>query len=85
MSDPAAPPIDVDTDDAIPEWAKGGDHDLSHYTEAEIAVAAALSTMPPFASVYSPCALPFGRRALEALSEWEPSDSFGYPEEGNDE
>ena len=74
MTDPLIVPVRFVDDDLIPWWAEGGDHNCDHYTEAELFVAGALSTMPPFASAYSPCALPFARRALEAMGEWVPSD-----------
>lgn len=42
--------------------------------ESEAFVAGSLSTMPPFASHHPAYALPFAKRALEALGEWEPSE-----------
>lgn len=44
------------------------------YVESELFVAGALSTMPPFHQHHPAYALPFARQALEALSQWEPSD-----------
>lgn len=56
-------------------WEDEGSIDPKQYTELELTVAGALSTMPPFANQYSPRALPFARIALEAVSSWEPADS----------
>ena len=51
--------------------------DSRAYTEAEIAVAGALSTLDPFAA-YHPCwALPHARTVLEALGEWDPTEGDG--------
>lgn len=47
--------------------------DPRDYLESERFVAGALSTMAPFSAKHPAWALPFARRALEALSEWEPS------------
>lgn len=58
-----------------PSWADGPAPDPSLYMESEVFVAGALSTMPPFASLHPAWALPFARRALAALTEWEPSDA----------
>lgn len=51
--------------------------DSSLYTESERFVAGALSTLAPFDTDHPAYALPFARCALEALSEWEPSDGGG--------
>jgi hypothetical protein len=58
-----------------PAWA--ADHeppDPALYTEAELFVGGAISTLPPFSSHHPAWALPHARQALDALSEWEPSD-----------
>ena len=55
--------------------------DPNKYVESELAVAGALSTMDPFAQHHPAYALPFARRALEALGQWEPSDSPQPPVE----
>ena len=67
--DPVAPerPGWVDDDAEAPE--------PHSYVESELVVAGALSTMPPFSSLHPAWALPFARRALDALSEWEPTDA----------
>lgn len=49
--------------------------DVNTYIESEVFVAGALSTMSPFAKHHPAYALPFARRALEALSGWEPNDA----------
>ncbi len=54
-------------------WEDAGSIDCDKYTGLECYVAGALSTMAPFDKVYSPRALPFARKALEALDTWEPS------------
>ena len=46
----------------------------SFYAGAELAIAGALSTMPPFDRYHPAYALPYARRALEALDRWEPDD-----------
>jgi len=45
------------------------------FVESELFVAGALSTMPPFDVWHPAWALPFARRALWALAEWEPTDA----------
>lgn len=57
-----------------PPWATGEAPDLNAYMESELYVAGALSTMPPFDQYHPAWALPFARQALDALSEWEPTD-----------
>lgn len=64
-----------DAPDVPPPWAEGDPPDLSLYMESELAVAGAISTMPPFASHHPAWALPFARAALDALSDWEPTDA----------
>ena len=60
------------TDDpGDPPWADGPCPDVNLYVESECFVAGALSTMEPFASFHPAWCLPFARRALEALGEWE--------------
>jgi len=63
--DPPPPP---------PPWADGPEPDLRLYTELELFVGGALSTMEPFAHHHPAWALPFARRALEACGDWEPTD-----------
>ena len=48
--------------------------DLNAYMESELFVAGAISTLPPFSSYHPAWALPIAREALDALSEWEPSE-----------
>lgn len=60
-----------------PDWAFGDpfdDTDPEHYQESERFVAGALSTMPFAASYHPAWCLPIARQALDALSEWEPSE-----------
>jgi len=57
-----------------PPWATGHEPDLNLYTELELFVAGALSTMEPFSKFHPAWALPFARRALEATGDWEPTD-----------
>lgn len=57
-----------------PPWATGPEPDLHLYTELELFVAGALSTMEPFSKYHPAWALPFARRALEATGDWEPTD-----------
>lgn len=59
-----------------PPWASNSDPvpDPDLYVESEQFVAGALSTIPPFSSHHPAWCLPYARRALEALSEWEPSE-----------
>lgn len=57
-----------------PPWATGPEPDLHLYTELELFVAGALSTMEPFAHFHPAWALPFARRSLEATGDWEPND-----------
>ena len=71
MTDPVEP---VTPTPARPSWANGDPPDLQMFTELELFVAGALSTMPPFASFHPREALPFARQALEAIGEWEPTD-----------
>jgi hypothetical protein len=73
MSEAAIP--GWDTEPVDPPWAEGPIPDLNLYVESELAVAGALSTMKPFAAHHPAWALPFARRALEALGQWEPTDS----------
>jgi len=42
--------------------------------ESELFIAGALSTLPLFENHHPAYALPYARTAMEALSEWEPSD-----------
>lgn len=58
-----------------PPWADGPMPEPAVYMESELFVAGALSTMEPFAKHHPAWALPFARRALDALTEWEPSDA----------
>lgn len=51
--------------------------DTKLYTEAELFVAGAISTMPPFDSHHPAYCLPIARGALEALGMLEPSDGGG--------
>ena len=44
------------------------------YTESELFCAGAMSTMPPFDKMHPTVCLPYARKMLEALGEWEPSD-----------
>jgi hypothetical protein len=44
------------------------------YTESELFVAGALSTMPPFDTDHPAYCLPYARCALDALGRWEPTD-----------
>ncbi len=48
--------------------------DTSVYMESELFIAGALSTLPLFENHHPAYALPYARTAMEALSEWEPSD-----------
>jgi hypothetical protein len=57
-----------------PPWASGPLPDPRSYIESELFVAGALSTMEPFRHYHPAECLPYARRALEALSEWEPTD-----------
>ena len=50
------------------------DHDPNRYTESELFCAGAMSTMPPFDKMHPTVCLPYARRMLEALGEWEPTD-----------
>ena len=63
---PPGPPPWVD-DDAV-------EPDLKHYTEMELFVAGALSTMKPFSGYHPAWALPFARQAIDAIGDWEPSE-----------
>jgi hypothetical protein len=56
-------------------WADGEIPDSALYVESERFVAGALSTLPPFDRFHPQWALPHARAALEALTEWEPSDA----------
>ena len=71
---PATPGAGDDTRSS-PPWAEGEEMpDISRYIGAEPFVAGALSVMEPFRSYHPAWALPFARRALEALSEWDPDE-----------
>jgi hypothetical protein len=59
----------------MPPWADGEVPSVSTYLESECFVAGALSTLPPFDKFHPAWALPHARQALDALSEWEPSDA----------
>lgn len=63
--------------DEVPPWAVGPIPPLDRYQESEVFVAGALSTLPPFDRFHPQWALPFARQALDALSEWEPTDARG--------
>ncbi len=41
---------------------------------SELFVAGALSTMPPFDEFHPAWALPFARKALDALTDWDPDE-----------
>jgi hypothetical protein len=49
------------------------------FSESELFVAGALSAMPPFTEFHPAWTLPFARQALDALSEWWPSDAGRDP------
>lgn len=66
-SSPRPVPGPWDNPDATPP-------DPKNFLASEQFVAGALSTLPPFASHHPAWCLPFARRALQALSEWDPSD-----------
>ena len=53
---------------------EGDPPDPALYLSSEQFVAGALSTMPPFSSHHPAYALPFARRAIEALAEWTPEE-----------
>lgn len=57
-----------------PPWADGPPPALDAYMESELFVAGAISTLPPFDKFHPAWALPVARQALDALSEWEPTD-----------
>jgi len=54
-----------------PPWAHH-DPDLAQYTSIEVAIAGALSTLPPLDHWHPIYALPFARVAIEAAAAWEP-------------
>lgn len=58
----------------IPPWADYPMPDPLAFVESERFVAGAISTLPPFDQYHPSWALPHARQALDALSEWEPSD-----------
>jgi hypothetical protein len=63
--------------DARPPWVDADTEapDTKNFSSAELFVAGALSTMPPF-DVYHPgWALPFAAEALRALSLWMPDEA----------
>jgi hypothetical protein len=51
--------------------------DVNLFFQAEHFVAGALSTMAPFAEHHPAYALPYARRALEAMGEFVPTDAQG--------
>jgi hypothetical protein len=57
-----------------PPWADGEPPDINMYLASEAFVAGALSTLEPFREYHPAWCLPFARQALDALSEWEPSE-----------
>ena len=59
-----------------PPWVSDADAspESTNYMESERVVAGALSTMPPFNVWHPEWCLPFARVALDALSDWEPTD-----------
>ena len=73
--DPSPPVSGHDAAPRVPPWATDELPDVGMYAESELFVAGALSTMPPFDVWHPAWALPFARRALWALAEWEPTDA----------
>lgn len=61
----------------VPLWADSPMPNPDSYMESELFVAGAISTMGPFAEWHPAWSLPIARQALDALSQWEPSDSLG--------
>lgn len=59
-----------------PPWVERLDDlpDTTTYLESERWVAGAISTMRPFNRYHPAWALPIARRALDALSEWQPTE-----------
>lgn len=64
----------VTAETMYPDWVDEGSIDTGDYTGLECYVAGALSTMPPFSNKYSPRALPFARKALQAIDTWDPNE-----------
>ncbi len=62
---PSNPPW-VEPDAPMPEIAGA--------LSSELFVAGALSTMPPFDRFHPAWALPFARKALDALTDWDPDE-----------
>lgn len=62
-----------------PWWVAEGAElpDIAKYAESEVFVAGALSTLPPFDHYHPQWCLPLARQAIDALSEWEPTDARG--------
>lgn len=48
--------------------------DISGYSELEVFIAGAISTVPPMDTRHPQESLPLARRALEAAARWEPTD-----------
>jgi hypothetical protein len=77
MDDETTPASEIPGHDHVtptPEWAEGDMPDPKLYLESECFVAGAISTLPPFDKFHPAWALPAARQALDALSEWEPSE-----------
>lgn len=58
-----------------PPWTTGRIPTVDNYLESEVFVAGAISTLPPFDQYHPAWCLPVARQALDALSQWEPSDA----------
>ena len=70
------PPLEHCEPMQSPPWVDGNTiPDMNAYMESELFVAGAISTLPPFSSYHPAWALPIARQALDALSEWEPTDA----------
>jgi hypothetical protein len=57
-----------------PPWVKGDIPNVNSYLSSEKFVAGAISTLEPFRHYHPQWALPIARRALEAISEWDPDE-----------